>query len=130
MTNALRKMERKIWLIAALVAHIVETQVGIATVSTHLLFWVHSALLIGIAHMKGRCAPAANDRAGTDRTTAYFLVGLAVLTLSFDFTETGTDEMVSAGFAWAFFAELDEKYNEAVQVRWIFRCRSYGTAIF
>lgn len=88
-------------LLSALVAHLVEVHLGIATISTKLVFWIIAALLVvSTSHVAADTVTA--ERSGTDLGTAVMLVALAVTTLNFDFLETGTAHQVSTGFSWAF----------------------------
>lgn len=84
-------------LLAAVTAHVVDGQIGIATVAPRTLFWALSGFLVALA-ATGRNAVIA-DKAATpednSRWTAWF-AGTAIVTLGFGFAP----DMITLATAW------------------------------
>ena len=82
-------------LMAGAAAHLVDTQIGVATIASRTLFWLMAGCLVALA-ARGRGAMAVEDRASSDRAIPTWLVGTAVATLGLAFAPA----MGIAAAAW------------------------------
>ena len=81
-------------LTAAVTAHLVDVQIGIATVAPRLLFWLFAGCLVWLARSAQEAEPAPQPVRET--TTLGWLAAFALVTVGFGFAP----EMIVAANAW------------------------------
>ncbi|HVN87509.1 MAG TPA: O-antigen ligase family protein [Candidatus Binatia bacterium] len=118
-------------LLASIMAHFVEIQFGIATVSTRLFCWVDLALLVALGRLDDQPRAAKSGR----RPSAVMLApiaGMAVAVLVFNFSAPSPSVTPSAPLAWslpalAWLACVALMFGEAESTgSWINRLLSLG----
>jgi len=96
--------ERQRWsatLFAALVAHLVEVHVGIATAATQTVFWIMTALLVAVTYRSARLNREGSAQQGS-LLSMTLVVGLIIATLAFNFPLRHFAATHSASILWLF----------------------------